>query len=83
MALYQLHGFDSKRSKRGVLLKKFDLALEVQRSLIRMYVVVLAKEENKNGALCLLRPRGHPMQKYYDTMVYLSSVLSLSSEAGC
>jgi len=58
-------------------LKKFDLALEVQRSLIRMYVVVLAKEENKNGALCLLRPRGHPMRRDYIIRACLSSILSI------
>jgi len=29
MALYQLQGFDSKRSKRGVLLMEFGLTLKL------------------------------------------------------
>jgi len=32
MAFHQLQGFDSKRSKRGVLLKEFDLTLEMQQN---------------------------------------------------
>ncbi|PZC52664.1 hypothetical protein LH53_04040 [Mesotoga sp. TolDC] len=47
-----------------------------------MYVVVLIKEENKNGAYFLLRPRGHPNAEilYHHGLLEFNSKFIVKSE---
>jgi len=47
-----------------------------------MYVVVLIKEENKNGAYFLLRPRGHPHAEilYHHGLLEFNSKYIVKSE---